>query len=294
MNVASAPSPLVAAHDSSDAMITLAGALTTAYLAVMTLPMWSYMRMTGATGPFIAHLATVGLGAAALGVRAPRVRWARDWLVLLVGPFMYIELRWLIPAIGRLHRDGLVMAWEARLFPSNPSATLALRWHELPLSEALHAAYASYYLLVYLTPIVLYARGERRGFATTMLAYTIAYGTCFIVFVLFPVDGPRYLVGAAAAPAGPVRAAVLALLEHGSSRGTAFPSSHVAAAMVSALCALQFSRRVGAVIAVFAAALTLATVYGGFHYAVDAVAGVMLGSVAWLASNWLWRSLRGH
>jgi len=32
-------------------------------------------------------------------------------------------------------------------------------------------------------------------------------------------------------------------------------------------------------------ALTVATVYGGFHYAVDALVGVILGGLTWLASE---------
>ena len=158
------------------------------------------------------------------------------------------------------------------------------------ISEALHFAYASYYLLVYLPPIALYVTGKRDAFVKTVLALTIVYGACFIIYALFPVDGPRYLVGPAAAPDGPVRRFVLALLERGSSRGTAFPSSHVAASLVSALCALRYQRRVGLVVAPFVAALVLATVYGGFHYAVDALVGVILGSLAWLVSVALWRA----
>jgi membrane-associated phospholipid phosphatase len=118
-----------------------------------------------------------------------------------------------------------------------------------------------------------------------MLALTIVYGACFITYAFFPVDGPRYLVGPAAAPDGPIRSFVLQLLDRGSSRGTAFPSSHVAASVVSALCALRFQRGVGVVVAVVTTALTVATVYGGFHYAVDALVGVMLGGLSWSASR---------
>jgi membrane-associated phospholipid phosphatase len=119
---------------------------------------------------------------------------------------------------------------------------------------------------------------------STMLALTVVYGICFVAYALFPVDGPRYLVGAAAAPEGPIRSFVLTLLDRGSSRGTAFPSSHVAASVVSSLCALRYQRRVGVVVTLVTAALIVATVYGGFHYAVDALVGVILGGLAWTVS----------
>ena len=291
MSVVSASSAQPIIRDVSDDAIGVAGWLSVAYLAVMTWPMWLHLRTTGAIAPFGLHAAALAVGLVALLARRTALAPARDWLPLIVGPVMYVELRWIIEAIGGVHHDALVIAWERAVFPSNPSATLAPRLHSLPLSELLHLAYASYYALVYVPPLVLYARGARRAFAATMLSLTLVYGTCFVVYALFPVDGPRYLVGAAGAPDGPVRTFVLALLAQGSSRGTAFPSSHVAASIVSALCALQFQPKLGMVVAALASLLAVATVYGGFHYAVDGVAGVFLGILAWLGSQILWRLL---
>ena len=256
-----------------------------AYLTAVLWPIWRDARSTGALMPLATHLAMLAYVLVLLGARGAAWRPALDWLVLTIGPLMYVELRWIIAGIGSPHQDAVVIAWEAALFPSTPSVTLALRWHITTLSELLHLAYASYYLLIYLPPIALFLRGRRDAFVSTMLALTVVYGVCFVTYALFPVDGPRYLVGAAAAPEGPVRSFVLTQLDRGSSRGTAFPSSHVAASVVSALCALRHQRAVGVAVTIATAALTLATVYGGFHYAVDALVGVILGGLAWLVST---------
>lgn len=265
----------------------IAAALAT-YFSVVMWPLWRDAGTTGSLAPLATHLAMLAYVLLLLGVRGAVWRPALDWLVLTVGPLMYIEMRWIIAGMGMPHHDATIVGWEHVLCPSNPSATLATRWPAPLLSEVLHFAYASYYLIIYLPPIALYVTGRREAFVKTVLALTIVYGACFITYALFPVDGPRYLVGPAAAPDGPVRRFVLALLERGSSRGTAFPSSHVAASLVSALCALRYQRRVGLVVAPFVVALVLATVYGGFHYAVDAFVGVILGFLAWLASVTLW------
>ena len=256
-----------------------------AYLAVFTWPIGRYAAAGGGTLPLVVHLTILGYTLVLLAAPVALRRTAMDWLTLTIGPLMYVELRWIIAGIGAPHQDAVVIAWEAALFPSTPSVTLALRWHIATLSELLHLAYASYYLLIYLPPIALFLRGRRDAFVSTMLALTVVYGACFVTYALFPVDGPRYLVGAAAAPEGPVRSFVLTLLDRGSSRGTAFPSSHVAASVVSALCALRHQRAVGVAVTIATAALTLATVYGGFHYAVDALVGVILGGLAWLVST---------
>ena len=254
------------------------------YLTLVTWPIWQFARSNDTMAPLLAHLAILGYTLLLLAAPVSARRTALDWLVLTIGPVMYVELRWIVAGLGMPHRDGWAVGWEQMLFPSNPSATLAPRNPSLALSETLHLAYAAYYLIVYLPPIALYLRARREAFAATVLALTIVYGACFVTYALFPVDGPRYLVGPAAAPDGPVRSFVLALLERGSSRGTAFPSSHVAASVVSALCALQHQRGGGIILAIVTAALTVATVYGGFHYAVDALVGVILGVMAWLAS----------
>src|SRR5207237_54408 len=60
------------------------------------------------------------------------------------------------------------------------------------------------------------------------------------------------------------------------SLGAAFPSSHVAAAVVAAVCALRYWRRLGLVLTPFTLGLVLSVVYGQFHYAVDAVAGLIV------------------
>lgn len=288
MNVVSPPPRAIDSDRRSDEVARAIGRALAIYFALATWPVWRYARPSGSWTPLALHLVALVYVLFALRSRGAVRRPVLDWLVLTVGPFMYVELRWIIAGLGMPHRDALVVAWERSLFPSDPSATLAPRWNGIALSEALHLAYASYYLLIYLPPIVLYLRRRREAFVATMLALTIVYGVCFVTYALFPVDGPRFLIGPAAAPDGPVRRFVLALLEHGSSRGTAFPSSHVAASVVSALCALRYQRGVGVVISVMAAALTVATVYGGFHYAVDALVGVFLGALCWAASVAVW------
>jgi membrane-associated phospholipid phosphatase len=291
MNVASSQSAHADDALRADRAAALSIALTIALLALAAWPLWIQWRTAGDPSPLVLDLTLLGIALATLPGRVRWLRPVRDWLPLVAVPFLYVDLRWIIPVIGAAHRDATVIGWERLLFPSNPAATLATRAHSLPLSESLHLAYALYYPVVGIPPMVLFFTGARRKLAATTLALVMVYAICFLVYPLFPVDGPRFLVGPAPAPDGPIRRYVLALLERGSSRGTAFPSSHVAASVVAALCALQHQRRLGVIAAVIAAGLTIATVYGGFHYAVDALAGLVLGVFVWLLSNAIWRSL---
>lgn len=285
------PLPFPAIDSPADRAARLSNAVIAAYLAATIWPMAEYTRTSGDVVPSLIHVTALLAAISVVAITHPALRRLRDLLPLLLGPFLYVELRWLIPGMGRPHHDALVLAWERSLFGGTPSSAWAPAMPWLALSELLHLAYASYYAIVLVPPMVLYARGRRSAFAATMLALTIVYGACFTTYLLFPVDGPRYLVGPANAPVGPVRAFVLHLLEAGSSRGTAFPSSHVAAAVVASLCALAFQRGVGVVATVLTIGLALGTVYGGFHYGVDALVGALLGVACWLVARRAWRAL---
>jgi membrane-associated phospholipid phosphatase len=286
-----APLPISVARPATDRVVYAAGALTVAYLAATVAPMAAYAVGSRHWLPLVAHLIALAGAAHVTASRRAALRPLREWLPLIVGPFLYVELRWLIAGLGRPHADALVQGWERTFFPGNPASTWAaafpIRW----VSEALHLAYASYYLIVYVPPAILFSRGRRAAHAETLLALALVYGACFTAFLVFPVDGPRFLVGPAPAPDGPIRTFVLRLLETGSSRGTAFPSSHVAASVVASLAALRHQRAVGVVVSALTLALIAATVYGGFHYGVDALAGLAVGLAAWPLAAALCRTL---
>jgi membrane-associated phospholipid phosphatase len=120
-----------------------------------------------------------------------------------------------------------------------------------------------------------------------LLTFTLTMVVSFIAFSVFPVAGPRFAWPAPPGiPDGPFRAATLFLLERGSTRGTAFPSSHVAIAVAQTLSMLRWRPRFGGVVGTMTILLAIGAVYGGFHYAIDAIVGGMVGLGAWLLVQW--------
>lgn len=264
---------------------------TVAYLVATLVPMGRYASTRGDWLPLIGHIAALGIAWAV--VYRPSPGWrriVRDWLPLALSVYLYVELRWLIAGVGQPHADATLIRWEQFVFPGDPSRSLAQRFPGELVSELLHACYLAYYALVVVPPALLYLRGRREAFAQTMLPTVLAFGICFVGFMAFPVDGPRFLVGPADAPAGPIRTATLQLLSSASSRGTAFPSAHVAVALVASISSVRFLRPAGYVVALVAAGLAVATVYGGFHYGVDVIAGLAVGLIAVGVSHAIWRA----
>ena len=253
-----------------------ASIVTLGYL-VVTLPLfvrapWSLDR----TVVGLLHLGAIGCVWWSLKAKRAALL-ARDWLPLVLVPFLYGELPYL-RAHWQALGDATVQSWEFALFQTQPARTLAGEAPNLALSEFLHLGYLLYYPTVYLPPLLLYVRGRREEFGRTALAVMLTYVACFLAFVVFPVEGPRYAWGAPpGVPVGPVRSLTLEILERGSSRGTAFPSSHAAVAVAQAVMALRYQRRVGVVVSVSSVLLMVGAVYGGFHYAVDILAGAILG-----------------
>ncbi|HSL72813.1 MAG TPA: phosphatase PAP2 family protein [Longimicrobiales bacterium] len=217
-----------------------------------------------------------------------------DWFPLLLIPALYTELAVLNLSIwDGTYFDAVIQRWEAVLFGGQPSHELALRYPILWLSELLHASYLSYYLIIYLPPLILYLRNRRSDHRAAVFCVMVAFVVHYVFFIFFPVQGPRYLF---AAPSGEVATgSVYALthrvLEAGSSRGAAFPSSHVGVAVAQTLTAFRFLPRLAPLLALLTTGLALGAIYGGFHYATDAVVGALLGAGAWFAAPRIRRAL---
>ena len=69
------------------------------------------------------------------------------------------------------------------------------------------------------------------------------------------------------------------ILAAGSSRGAAFPSSHMAVTVAQTVMAFRWQPKLGAILALVSLLVGVGAVYGGFHYGVDMIAGALLGLV---------------
>jgi membrane-associated phospholipid phosphatase len=216
----------------------------------------------------------------------PVLRAARDWYPVAMFVPLYAELQALTNLFTHLRYDTLVAGWEQALFSGQPSQTLRLRLPDRAVSEYVHFSYFYYYFVPSTLALGLYVRGARARFSQALTATLLAFLSCCLIYMLFPVVGPYHHYGHPPASSWPGVFGPLThtLVQKGSSLGTAFPSSHTAVAVCVWLSAWRLSRPAFWMLALIVPALALGTVYGGFHYAVDTLAGALLGAGAALVA----------
>jgi len=211
---------------------------------------------------------------------APLVQFVGGTYAVFLTPVFYTLLGVVNVEVARFH-DVLVQHWEAALFGSQVSVT----WHEnmpsLALSWVMHLGYWSYYFIVAGALLGLWFLASREAYARGGFIIALAFYLCYLVFLLFPVMGPRHYFGDATGPIAQILPARLmrAAQHGGSAMGTAFPSSHVTACWCAVYALWRDARRLAVLLAPVALALAFGTVYGQFHYAVDAAAGALLAVV---------------
>jgi len=274
------------------------------YLALSGTALFFPGRPPAWGGMAILHLVGVALLLPSAPVRrayrALAHRWPRtsavpaDWYALAIMPFLYSELAALNASVhGGRYFDDWVQAWEMWLFGGQPSRELAEAFPVPFFSELLHFFYLSYYPIIFGPPLYLYLRRRVADHQRVVFTLMLTFFGHYLFFIYFPVQGPRYLFPP---PGGEVADGMMyrlahAILEAGSSRGAAFPSSHVGVTVAQTAMAFLVLPRAAPVLAVATAGLAVGAVYGGFHYGIDAICGLALGlilfAVAPRAAGWL-------
>jgi hypothetical protein len=214
-------------------------------------------------------------------------RFIGDWYPLLILTALYTEIGLANLADGRAY-DRIVLEWEQALFGFQPAREWIRSSPSVWLSWMLHLGYLAYYPIIVAGPLAFWVTGHREAMHRAVRTIAVTFYLCYATYLLFPVVGPRHVFPTADNAAAQTAIAQLAarFLEHVAAWGAAFPSSHVAASVAATAVALSERRALGLALMGPTALLALGSVYGQFHYAVDALAGLGVG-LAVAAGDWL-------
>ena len=279
-------------------------ALIAGYVAVAAVPLTlgAARGVSGCAAQLFVNLAVLA-GIASICALTRRSQWwplllLRLAYVPLLFPVLYRQTAVIWPALHEWPFDAGLVWIEQVLWGAQPSLAFAQHAPWPWVSELFCAAYYAYY---YFIPALLFTALLTRGYAEAeraLFATALCFCGCYALFWLFPVVGPHYWFPPQAGPQlykGYLFNHLLFLFTSwGEVPAGAFPSSHVAVALVLTLQARRSAPRLFPFMLTVTALLCPAVVYVKAHYLVDVPAGILTGLIVNAVVDRIWGRLSGQ
>lgn len=227
-----------------------------------------------------------GHGAALVAVIAARAYVSPAWvagIVQAVWALLYLGFNTLQPLPHGYWLADTLHAWDLRLFGVDPTRLASIHYGSW-IDEVAAAFYSSYYVLPFFCFFAL-RRIAPKAVGRALLLISSIYALNYALFFLLPSLGPRTFNAVTAHIEGPLFARFIfgTQGDTGAVLGAVFPSAHVSVAMGWAIVMSWYAPRAAWVAVASAAGIAFSTVYLGFHYGVDVIAGTALAfGLAWV------------
>ena len=211
----------------------------------------------------------------------PLWQFAHDWLPALLFMTVFEEVSFLSLSLRPEWQNEIVIAWESAIFPVPPGEWL--RRYSAPwFSELLEFGYFTFYPLYPVVAGVLWARRQRPQFSGAFRhltdALSVGYAVCYAAYLVFPIRSPSHNAGLTPpSEGGPFHSLVRLIQGHAGVHGNAFPSAHIMLGFAVLVFAFRYLPRLAPWLLVCVLLMSVGAVYDGYHYALDAVAGGLLG-----------------
>lgn len=217
-------------------------------------------------------------------------RWigaVRDWLPLAMVLLAYREMGWFAPAHHTNELENAWIVWD-RVLLNDWGLRAMIESGGVLFPAVLEICYTLVYLISPLAMAMLYSFGEARQADRFLLLYLLGAFGSYALFPYFPSEPPRAVFPGQDMPRIDTvfREFNWWILGHGGIHTSVFPSGHVSAAFALAISmfrVLPARPWIGGGFLIVAVGIFFATVYGRYHYAVDALAGLAISLAAWLA-----------
>lgn len=218
--------------------------------------------------------------------------YVRDWYPLPLILLAFRQMGWMaLPHPNRNFEDYWVQ-WD-RLLLHHWGLQPAIESLGPLLPNLLELSYLLVYAVPVLTTAVFYCLGARQRLDDAYSILLFGTLTTYALYPYFPSEPPRAVFPAADLPlAGAIRTLNLRILGQYGIHASVFPSGHSAAAFSAAFAVMKLLPAhpwAGRAFLALATSIAIATVYGRYHFAVDAVAGLAMAVLSLLLSR-AWRS----
>lgn len=196
------------------------------------------------------------------------------WLELNPLSLMFFDSFW---------GTNILIRWDKLIFGVHPTVWMQ-RLYRPWLDEIMNFIYAFYYTFFLLIPLYFYARKRNEEAWAIYSLATFTYLTNYVLFFLMPALSPNFIPMLqqlqVKEQTGYLFTALNRIIQaSGGVTGAAFPSSHVAGALVWMLAGWRYSRKVGIISAPIVLTIGASTVYMSLHHAVDPISGYLWGAI---------------
>jgi membrane-associated phospholipid phosphatase len=209
----------------------------------------------------------------------------RDWYPAPLMLLAYREMGWFAPARRSYELENVWVAWDKALL-NNWGLKPAIELLGPLLPSLLEISYSLVYTIPFFALAMLYIYGWRSQADRFLVIFLLGILTAYALFPCFPSEPPRTVFPGEDYPSADTvfRRFNWWLLGGYGIHTSVFPSAHVAGAFSAAFAMLRLLRErqwVGRLLLVLAVLIATATVYGRYHYAADAVAGLGIALLAY-------------
>jgi len=180
--------------------------------------------------------------------------------------------------------DGFFARMDYLIFRFQPAIQFSRHFQEFPIvNEMFFFSYFFYYALISTGVWFLFARRRYAAAARMLFIISGSFFILYVWFVFFPVKGPKYYfdelyqIWYSNFRGFFFTRIVKGLFNNTNLGGAAFPSSHVALAIISILLNWRHNRFVVPIYLPLTVLLLLSTIYLYAHYFVDIPAGAIAG-----------------
>ena len=164
------------------------------------------------------------------------------------------------------------------IFGYQPTLYWGTHFDTFFLQELFHFSYFSYYLMFLILTITLFVKSKYEDLEEFIFTLSFVFYFCFITYVILPVIGGRYFPYAMEITQtlryGIFTKIMAEIYIHSPHLGGAFPSSHVAIAIVLMLSALKYEKKLALIFIPITILLSISTVYCHYHYFIDVLGGI--------------------
>jgi membrane-associated phospholipid phosphatase len=215
-------------------------------------------------------------------------RWfaaLRDWYPAPLMLLAYREMGWFAPAHHTHQYEPTWVAWD-RILLNDWGLRGAIESLGALLPSVLELSYSLVYAIAPFAMAMLYVYGKHERVDRFLIIFLTGILAAYALFPYFPSEPPRAVFPGDQFPSVNTifRRVNWALLAGYGIHTSVFPSAHVAGAFSAAFAMLRLlpeRRWVGCLLLPLAVSIAVATIYGRYHYAADAVAGLAISVAAY-------------